>query len=66
MMENIEEIYALRKQAYENEGQGHVFNAWDQLNEEEKVSLIEQTDQYDVDHLNDLFDDLVVNSINQI
>ena len=33
-MENIEEIYALRRQDYENEGQGHVFKAWDSLNEE--------------------------------
>ena len=40
-MENIEEIYSLRKQDYEAEGQGHVFNGWDALTEEQKVSLIE-------------------------
>ena len=43
-MENIEEIYALRKQDYEGAGQGHVFKAWDSLTEEQKINLIEQTD----------------------
>ena len=61
-MENIEEIYSLRKQDYEAEGQGHVFNGWDALTEEQKVSLIEQTDQYDVGQLNELFEELVVNN----
>ena len=60
-MENIEEIYALRKQDYEGAGQGHVFKEWDSLTEEQKINLIEQTDQYDVDQLNDLFEDLVEN-----
>ena len=51
----------MRKQDYEGAGQGHVFKEWDSLTEEQKINLIEQTDQYDVDQLNDLFEDLVEN-----
>ena len=56
-----EKKVTLRKHVYEKAGQGHVFKAWDQLNEQEKFSLMEQTDQFDVEQVNNLFDSLVKN-----
>ena len=49
----------MRRKDFNMEGQGHVFNAWDKLNDEQKRSLYDQTEQFDVTQVNELFDTLV-------
>ena len=58
-MSFYEKKVTLRKHTYEKAGQSHVFKAWDQLSEKQRISLIEQTDQFDVDQVNNLFENLV-------
>lgn len=48
------------KERFENKGQGHVFQYWDSLNENEKTALLEQADEIDLDELDVLIEQLVV------
>ena len=41
-------------------GQGHVFNGWDDMSEDEKARLIKECCTFDVDHVNQLYENLVV------
>ena len=36
-------------------GQGHVFNAWDDMDEEERARLIQQCTTFDVNLINELY-----------
>ena len=45
---------------YRSKGQGHVFNAWSQLSGKQKTELIEQTKHFDVEQINDLYQEIVI------
>ncbi|MAM90451.1 MAG: 2-alkenal reductase, partial [Opitutaceae bacterium] len=47
------------REAFEKSGQGHVFAFWDQLDEREKSSLLEQAGEIDLAELASLVDKLV-------
>jgi len=40
--------------------QGHVFNGWEDMDDKEKESLIQQCCTFDVNHINQLYENLVV------
>ncbi len=41
-------------------GQGHVFNAWDNMDDQEKATLLKQCQQFDVQMINQLYENLIV------
>lgn len=43
------------KRKFTEAGQGHVFNAWDSLDRDERMRLIEECTQFNVDLINDLY-----------
>lgn len=47
------------KQRFEEHGQGHVFKYWEQLNDEERSSLLEQAEEIDLEELDELVSTLV-------
>ena len=44
---------------FEAAGQGHVFNAFDELDEESKEAFLQQCASFDVNHINTLYQDLI-------
>ena len=40
---------------FEEAGQGHVFNGWENMDEGERTGLLEQCQQFDVTLINQLF-----------
>ena len=45
---NVDEI----RERFVQAGQGHVFNAWDEMNDTEKEILIKECCQFDVNNIN--------------
>lgn len=43
-IENWEEVATMRREDFTNEGQGHVFNGWDELSEQQQKELLTQTE----------------------
>ena len=64
-MENWEEIATMRREDFANEGQGHVFNGWEELSEQQQKDLLAQTEQFDVAQVNQLFEELIANTDTQ-
>ena len=53
------DVNAIREK-FEQAGQGHVFNAWDDMDDREKQQFLNQCQQFDVNKMNTLFDSLVM------
>ncbi|KAI8991935.1 nucleotide-diphospho-sugar transferase [Mycotypha africana] len=59
------EIQALRAR-FDNAGQGHVFNFYDSINEDEKAELLKQLMKIDVENLNKIYDKAIEGAANAL
>ena len=48
------------RERFVSAGQGHVFNAWEDMDESERASLVKECCTFDVNNINDLYANLIV------
>ena len=58
--DNPQQLSDRIREMFEQAGQGHCFNAWQDMDQREKQVFLQQCQQFDVNQMNTLFQNLVV------